>query len=212
MNPSSNPRPSTSVPGDDLRDLSVTRLSLVNSLRDWEDQSGWRRFFDVYGHLLFLWSIKAGLSEPEAQEAVQETVLSVAKAMRDEMFERRGKGSFKAWLYGVARNRISDQFRRRRDREISSETIETMSEPRDGELERLWDAEWASHRLRRAASLTRERVSAQQFQIFDLYVLREWSVDEVRKTLNVSRPQIYMAKLRIGAVFKEMLEQTEDDL
>ncbi|MEZ5323513.1 MAG: hypothetical protein R3F19_00385 [Verrucomicrobiales bacterium] len=41
-------------------------------------------------------------------------------------------------------------------------------------------------------------------------MLRESSVDEVRKALNVSRPQVYMAELRVGAVFKEMLEQAEE--
>lgn len=201
---------SVHMPTEISLDLSATRVSLVNSLRDWDDHSGWQRFFDTYSHMLFLWGIKAGLTDTEAQEAVQETVISVAKAMRDGKFERQGKGSFKSWLFGIARHRIIDQFRRRRIREIPTSNLESPAGPADAELERLWDAEWASHRLRWAAALTRDQVSAEQFQIFELYVLREWPVEQVRKTLGVSRAQIYMAKLRISAIFREKLQLTED--
>lgn len=193
----------------DWRDPTATRLSLLGRLGDWEDQRSWRRFFETYGRLLFLWGIKAGLSEAEAEEAMQNTVVAVAKAMRGEQFERRGPGAFKAWLYGVARHRILDQFRGR-GRALAAAAAEAESEPAEGELERLWDAEWVGHRVRRAADLTRQRVSAKQFQIFDLYALREWPVEEVRETLNVSRAQVYMAKLRVGAVFKEMLAQADE--
>ncbi|MEZ5327883.1 MAG: sigma-70 family RNA polymerase sigma factor [Verrucomicrobiales bacterium] len=193
-------------------DLNATRLSLIGRLHDWEDQSSWRRFFDIYGELLHAWCLAAGLSPTEAEEAVQDTVVSVAKAMRDGQFERRGEGSFKAWLYGIARHRIGDKFRRRRPREIASgEVAEHATEATvEGELERLWDAEWAGHRLRRAAAATAEKVSAAQFQMFDLYVLREWSVDAVKSALGVSRAQIYMAKLRVGAVFRQALQEIDD--
>lgn len=191
---------------DDWRDLSVTRLSLVGRLRDWEDQVSWRRFLDTYGKLLFLWSLKAGLSDVEAEEAVQETVVSVAKAMKEGQFDRKGKGSFKAWLYGVARHRIADQFRKRSRGFADVAPLDERALPSDAELEAMWDAEWNEHRMKRAIELTRERVRPAQFQIFDLYVLRGWSVDKIRAELKVSRAQVYMAKLRVGSVLKSMLE------
>jgi RNA polymerase sigma factor (sigma-70 family) len=192
------------------RDLSATRLSLVGRLHDWEDQHSWQRFYEKYNRLLFLWATKAGLSDAESEEALQNMVISIAKSMKDGQFKSRGKGSFKAWLYGVARHRILDQFRSRSAAAKETELLKENTTPADAELERLWDSEWASHKLRMAASMTRERVNAVQFQIFDLYVLRLWSVNEVMKTLNVSRAQVYMAKLRVGSVFKDMLAQADE--
>ena len=53
----------------------------------------------------------------------------------------------------------------------------------------------------------RQKVNAKQFQIFDCYVLKEWSVDDMKKKLGFSSGQIYMAKYRVGKLFKHELEQ-----
>ena len=64
-------------------------------------------------------------------------------------------------------------------------------------------------RIREALILTQAETSLRQFQIFDLYVLREWPVEQIKATLNVSRAQIYMAKLRVGAVFRDALRRVD---
>lgn len=189
-------------------DLSATRLSLVEQLGDWDNQSGWRRFFEKYHTLLLRWAQAAGLTPHESQEALQNTIIAVANSLRDGTFEHRGKGSFKAWLYGIARFRILDQFRARRSL-ANSQTIDDEL-PADSDLERLWENEWSHHRLAIATDLTKARVSARQYQIFELYVLRNWPVADVQRSLNVSRPQVYMAKLRVGSIFRAALAETSD--
>ena len=44
-----------------------------------DDRESWQQFFDTYGRFIFNIARKAGLSESEAEEVVQETVLGVAK-------------------------------------------------------------------------------------------------------------------------------------
>ena len=51
-----------------------TRASLLSRLKDWEDQTSWREFFDTYGRLIYGVARKAGLADAEAQDAVQETL------------------------------------------------------------------------------------------------------------------------------------------
>ncbi len=58
-----------------------TRRALLSRLKCWDDQESWRKFFDTYWKLICSVAAKAGLSEAEADEVVQETVLSVAKSM-----------------------------------------------------------------------------------------------------------------------------------
>src|SRR5215213_1869068 len=95
-----------------------TRWSLLSRLKDWDDQESWRQFFDAYWQLIYNTGCKAGLSHAEAQEVVQEVIISVAKKM-GEFKADPASGSFKAWLLNITRWRITDQFRRRvRDQAI----------------------------------------------------------------------------------------------
>ncbi len=64
-------------------DSSSTRWSLIERLKNWDDNTSWEKFFETYWRLIYRTGIRSGLSEDEAQEVVQETVISVAKKMRD---------------------------------------------------------------------------------------------------------------------------------
>src|SRR5262245_7043486 len=80
-----------SAPDDEL---IPTRRSLLARLKDWEDRDGWKEFFDTYWRLIFNVALKAGRTETEAEDVVQETVVSVARQM--PAFQYDPKGSFKA--------------------------------------------------------------------------------------------------------------------
>src|ERR1051325_5272523 len=88
-----------------------TRESLLNRLKDWGDDESWNAFFETYWHLIYRAAIKSGLTEAEAQDAVQETIFQVSKCMKT--FEYQQHGSFKQWLLQQTRWRIADQFRKR---------------------------------------------------------------------------------------------------
>ena len=93
-------------------ELLPTRRSLLSKLKSWENQDSWRDFFNTYWKLIFDVAKKSGLDEAEAQEAVQETVISVAKEMKGFQYDP-AKGGFKRWLLTIARRRILDQMRKR---------------------------------------------------------------------------------------------------
>ena len=65
----------------------ATRASLLDRLRDVEDQPSWQRFFDTYWRLIHGVALKAGLTEVEAQEVVQETVISVARHLPEFRYD-----------------------------------------------------------------------------------------------------------------------------
>ena len=92
--------------------LIPTRYSLLSRLQNWDDQASWKEFFDTYWRLIYLIALQSGLTETEAQDVVQETVISIAKDIHK--FRRdRSLGSFKGWLRNLTRWRIADQLRRR---------------------------------------------------------------------------------------------------
>jgi DNA-directed RNA polymerase specialized sigma24 family protein len=57
-------------------------------------------------------ALKSGLSEAEAQEVVQETLLRVAKKVKDFQYDR-ARGSFKGWLLQLTGWQIANQSRKR---------------------------------------------------------------------------------------------------
>ena len=90
--------------------LLVTRRSLVERLVNLEDRRRWQEFFERYWKLIYGVARRAGLSDAEAQDVVQETVITVAKNI--SKYERTA-GSFQNWLLHITRWRIADQFRKR---------------------------------------------------------------------------------------------------
>ena len=100
------------LPNVDLERLIPTRQSLLSRLKDYDDNESWRDFFHTYWKLIYSMATRSGLSETEAQEVVQETIIAVSKQMPDFKYDR-AKGSFKSWLLQLTRWRIQDQLRRR---------------------------------------------------------------------------------------------------
>src|SRR5947208_13951019 len=92
--------------------LLATRRSLVDRLANWDDRKRWQEFFDTYWKLIYSAARRSGLTDAEAQEVVQETVITVAKNI-DKLKYDPALGSFKGWLLQITRWRIADQFRKR---------------------------------------------------------------------------------------------------
>jgi RNA polymerase sigma-70 factor (ECF subfamily) len=183
-----------------------TRYTLLSRLRDWDDNESWKEFFDTYWHLIYSVARKSGLTEVEAQEVVQETVISVAKHIQKFRLDRK-LGSFKGWLCNLTRWRIADQLRKRTGLPPESELSDT-GEPPLPELpepnsDLRWEEEWQANLLQAAIDRIKLRVREEQYQIFDLSVLRQWPVSRITSTLGVSAARVYLAKHRVAALLKK---------
>jgi len=55
----------------------------------------------------------------------------------------------------------------------------------------------------------KSQVSARQYQMFELYVLQNWTVAEVARILRVSAAQVYLAKHRISRLLKNEVAKLE---
>jgi RNA polymerase sigma factor (sigma-70 family) len=195
-------------------DFIPTRQSLLTRLKNWDDQEGWREFFNTYWRLIYRVAIDAGLTEVEAQDVVQETVLEVAKQMPGFHYDP-SVGSFKAWLLHTTRWKVLGQFKRRRrlSREVrlqaadgsATDALERLSDPASLDWQRVWDTEWETNLMQNALGRVKGQVSPAQFEIFYLHVLKEQSVRETARALDVSAAQVYLAKHRVGHVLKREL-------
>jgi RNA polymerase sigma-70 factor (ECF subfamily) len=199
-------------------DCAATRSSLVDRLNDWRDKDSWQDFFNTYWKLIYSVAIKAGLSDAEARDVVQETVVAVAKRLRASGYDR-AKGSFKNWLCLITRRRIYDRFRSRTDPKLRytpappgtnrTDTIARLPDPASVDQDEVWNEEWRKNLMDVAIERVKQQVSPRQFQIFDLSVLRGLGVAEVTQLVKANPAQVYLARHRVGALVKKEVKRLE---
>lgn len=195
-----------------------TRQSLLSRLRDWDDAESWKDFFDTYWKLIYSAARRSGLTDAEAQDVVQETVLSTAKKLPQFQYDPR-KGSFKGWLLQLTSWQILGQLRKRYPKEVISEgaredgastgVMEKVVDPAGLELEEVWDQEWGKHLMDTAVSNVKKAVNPKHYQIFDLCMSKNMPVSQVAKAMNVNRAQVYLVKYRVGRLIEKELARLQ---
>jgi|SRR5688572_21329951 len=194
-----------------LENPHATRQSLINLVVN-NDARGWEVFYDTYRKLVYSVALKAGLSHTEAEEAMQETFITLSKTM--PRFKYDPTKSFRSWLINTTQFKIKDQLRKRKRRNVSNptstregrtSTLERVPDPASLDVGRIFEEEWRERLLELAVERVKQQVSASQYQIFDLYVLKKWPVGKIASTLGISAGRVYLAKYRIGQLVKDEL-------
>lgn len=201
------------------QDLIPTRKSLLGRLRDWEDNESWRDFFETYWRLIYGFAVRRGLSHEEAQEAVQETVIAVARSIGRFEYDPN-VCAFKTWLLRVTGSKIANQFAKREryenrqvrhvdDDSQGTRLSDRMRDEKDSQWDQAWDTEWRKNLMEAAIQRVKRRVSIEQYQMFDLFVLKEWPALEVARTLGVTIAHVYVSKHRIAKLIRKEVDFLE---
>ncbi len=200
----------------DNEEFIPTRQTLLSRLKDWTDEDSWREFFEIYWKLIYLTAKRSGLSDAEAEDVVQDTVIGVCKSIKQFDYDPQ-VGSFKSWLTQRIRWRIADQLRKRRadlslDESRSTGTqlesrMETVPDPTTRDVGQIEDEEWEQNLVDAAIERVKRRVNPKDYQLFDLYVLKEWPAAKVSAALRVTRPRIYYVKHIISRLITNELKQ-----
>ena len=209
-----------SEPGTDS--LLPTRQSLLSRLRDWQDQDGWREFFETYWRLIYNVARRSGLSDLEAQEVVQNTFIYLSRRMPKFHYDRR-TGSFKSWLRVVTRSRINVYCRTEKadekvhferfgeDADEKIEALENLPETGADALDEEWQREWEQNLVSAAFRRLRTKVSTQQLLIFRTALSGELPMSQVAKKLGVNVAQVYLARHRVGRLFKAEIRRLRSE-
>ena len=199
-----------------------TRATLIDRLKNWQDQASWQDFFDTYWKLIYGLARKSGLNEEDAQDVVQETLVSVANHMPNFKYDPN-LGSFKAWLRTLIRWRISDHVRKRgsastvplsSDTETGEESFATKELPDKSvqTMDQLYEQEWQKSVLDAAIAKVKRKLDPQRYQVFDFYVNKEWAPEKVAAAFNISVDQVYLAKHRVTELIKTEAKRLESEM
>ncbi len=202
-------------------ELIPTRHSLLRRMKNWDDQASWGEFFKIYWKLIYGVAIKAGLTDAEAQDVVQETIMNAAKNIKGfEIGSERG--SFKAWLLNNTRWRVTEQFRKRlpkgpahaavADETSRTPTLHRLADPASLEFEAVWEQDWKQNLAEIALANLRSQVDPLQYQMFDLHVLKQWPAVKVARKLGIKMGKVYFAKYKICRMLKKEIKRLQAKL
>ena len=200
-------------------DLIPTRASLLGRLKDWDDHASWREFFDTYWKLIYGFACQRGLTHSEAEEVVQDTVIAVAKGIQGFTYDPV-KCAFKTWLLTVTRSKIASQIKKRARHPVATgpaeedpdhtPLLERVPDDQQEPLwERAWEEDWQKNLMDAAIQRVKRSVSIEQYQMFDLFVLKQWPARDVAKTLGVTIAHVYVAKHRLSKLIRKEFEALE---
>jgi RNA polymerase sigma-70 factor (ECF subfamily) len=144
---------------------------------------------------------------------VQNTFIYLSRRMPRFRYDP-ARGSFKSWLRVVTRSRIS-VFRRGQKTElfrealpgVDDDAIEQIPDPAADALDEVWQREWEENLFQIALRRVRAKVSSQQLMIFRLATQGELPLGQLAKKLGVNVAQVYLARHRVGRLFKAELER-----
>jgi RNA polymerase sigma-70 factor (ECF subfamily) len=199
-------------------ELIRTRTSLIRRLKNWQDQASWQVFFDTYRNLIYGVAVNSGLTPTEAQDVVQETMYSVAKHMPNFNYDRT-QGSFKTWLLTMTHWRISDQFRKRKLTPSSPRRSENNSDcgkiaklddvidAKSLDIEMLLEDEWKNSLFEAAMTRVKRSIDPQRYQIFDLFVNKEWAAARIAERYGISVSLVHVTKHRVTEAIKVEVER-----
>ena len=90
-----------------MPETPLTRASLLVRLRDGHDREAWRQFVELYAPLVYSFARQRGLQDADAADLMQDVLRAVVmNAGRLDYDPRRG--TFRAWLYTVTRNKLAN--------------------------------------------------------------------------------------------------------
>jgi len=195
-----------------------TRRSLLSRLKRWDDQESWQDFFNTYWKLIYGVATRTGLSDSEAQDVVQDTMVAVARQMPHFKYDP-ALGSFKSWLFLITHRRITDHLRKEYRRvkgdaptpgtTARTALMERIPDPASMDLDAIWEEEWKRWLFEAALQRVKRRVEPVHFQIFDCYVRKEWPVKEVAQAFRVTAGQVYLIKNRLSALVATEVRRLE---
>jgi RNA polymerase sigma factor (sigma-70 family) len=194
-----------------MADPPSTRPSLLLRLRDNQDHAAWTEFGEVYGPLIYGFFRRQGLQDADAADVMQEILRVVAVAIKQLEYDPE-RGSFRAWLFVVARNQLL-RFRARQDRPgrgtgDSSDQRRLEDVPaREDEPDAEWDEEYERRRFAWAAERVRGQVQPATWQAFWRTAVEGQSGQEVAEALGMSVAAVYLAKSRVMARLKQEIRQ-----
>lgn len=196
-----------------MGDSPVTRPSLLIRLRDARDDEAWSLFVELYAPLVFGLGRQHGLQEADSADLVQEVLRAVSSSIRKLEYDVR-IGSFRGWLFTIARNRLHTMqlFRKGTERASGDTAAQQLLAAQPAAAEQSqWEIDYRRRIFAWAAERVRKEVEHSTWNAFHQTAVEGKSGKDVAVALGMTVAAVYLAKGRVMTRLKEIIRQTDGD-
>jgi RNA polymerase sigma-70 factor (ECF subfamily) len=192
-----------------------TRPSLLVRIRDPRNEQAWTEFLEIYEPLVYRLARKKGFQDADARELTQEVFLAVASAI-ERWDPDPAKGSFRGWLFRIARNLMINFLGRMHRRPLATgdsdvnRLLHEQPAP-SGEQSALFDREYKRQTFRWAAERVRGEFEAKTWLAFWRSSVEGKPVKKVARALEMSPGAVYIARSRVMVRLRRAVETLEEN-
>ena len=190
-----------------------TSASLLIRIRDHEDGQAWAEFAQVYTPLVYSYARRQGLQDTDAFTVTQDVLTTVAQKVGDFQYDR-GRGSFRGWLRAVTRSRLCDFIdSNKRHLQGSGDTgvhQAIASVQLSNQEDELWELECRRSAFNWAVTKIRGEFRDPTWHSFWQTAVEGKSSNDTAKSLTMSVGAVYVARSRVLARLKEVVQLFED--
>jgi RNA polymerase sigma-70 factor (ECF subfamily) len=196
-----------------MHELPATRHSLLVRLNGPQDEQAWSEFMQIYEPLVYRLARRRGFQDADAADLSQEVFRAVAAAI-ERWRANPDRGSFRAWLFLIARNTMINAFKKRqRHPQGSGDTqirrlLDAQPAPHD-ETASMVENEYERGLFHWAADEVRGEFRSATWQAFWRTSIDGEKSQAVADSLGISVGAVYIARSRVMARLKGKVEQVE---
>lgn len=198
-----------------MNDTPVTRHSLLVRLQDAQDEQAWTEFLEIYEPLVYRLARRRGFQDADAADLSQEVFRAVAAAV-ERWRLNPDRGSFRAWLFLIARNTMINALKKKRrlPQALGDTQFRRLLEmqPAPDEESALVEAEYERSLFHWAAEQIRDEFRPATWHAFWLTSVEGQKPQAAAEQAGLSVGAVYIARSRVMARLKEKIEQIEGRL
>ncbi len=183
---------------------------LLEALADPDDQDVWVEFDKRYHPIIQAFGVRLGLSQSDAADIAQETLLCFVRDYRAGKYDR-SRARLHSWIIGIAQHRAYDLFRKQgRRREKRGESAFDPV-PDKHQLTQIWSEEFERARLREALAQLRAQtnINERTIEAFTRHVIHRQTPEVVASSLEMTVQAVYLAKHRCVGKLRTILSEVE---
>lgn len=198
-----------------MSESPVTQPSLLVRIRDGRDDVAWGEFVEIYTPMIYRFLRKQGLQDADAGDLTQEVLRSVMASIGNLDYDPH-RGTFRAWLRTVTRNKMNTFFEKqtRQPRGSGDTGVQQFlnAVPADDEGAAAdWDREHALRLFQWTAERIRGEFRESTWQAFWQTSVAGGDIREVAETLQISVGAVYISRSRVLGRLKEEIQRISED-
>jgi len=193
--------------------IPVTSISLLRAISSDTDSVRWAEFLQKYEYPMrgFL---KSRFPSVEPEDAMQETLIALTKALPNYHYTPDSKGHFRNYLMGILSHKAADILSRNTKLEGLRAKLRDEPPPAPDEYDEQDDAAWKMSAMETAIEqlMSDTRIRSTTREVFRHAVLMHEPPEDVARAFGIARNNVDQIKSRMIAKLAEMIRAMTDEV